>query len=69
MGNWEEWSPMTGKAIDNDMVEKLLLISIVRKFKKGEIIYWDGLDNSVYLLLSVQVDESAPWPFVKLAPL
>ncbi|KUO62901.1 MAG: hypothetical protein APF84_13140 [Gracilibacter sp. BRH_c7a] len=58
MGNWEEWSPMTGKAIDNDMVEKLLLISIVRKFKKGEIIYWDGLDNSVYLLLSGKVEIS-----------
>lgn len=58
MGSWEEWSPWTGNMIDDAMVEKLLNISTVRRYAKGEVIYWEGLDNRLFLLLSGQVEIS-----------
>lgn len=56
MAQWEEWSPWTGNMIDDEMVQKLLKLSKVEKYEKGEVIYWEGLDDRLFLLLSGKVE-------------
>ncbi|MCM1565682.1 MAG: Crp/Fnr family transcriptional regulator [Dehalobacter sp.] len=58
MAQWEAWSPWTENMIDDEMVQKLLKLSKVEKYEKGEVIYWEGLDNRLFLLLSGKVEVS-----------
>ncbi|MCM1565678.1 MAG: Crp/Fnr family transcriptional regulator [Dehalobacter sp.] len=58
MGQWEEWSPWTGNMIADEMVQKLLTLSKAAKYAKGDIIYGEGLDNKLSLLLSGTVEIS-----------
>ncbi|NLI92924.1 MAG: Crp/Fnr family transcriptional regulator [Peptococcaceae bacterium] len=58
MGSWEKWCPWTENMIDDQMVHKLLKISTIRKYSKGDVIYWEGLDNRLFLLLAGKVEVS-----------
>ena len=58
MGQWEEWSPWSNDDIDDAIIEELRMIAAIKKARKGQVLYWDGLDNSLYLLLKGSVEVS-----------
>ncbi len=56
MGCFQEWSPLTREDIDPAMVEKLLKIGSVRNYANGSVVYWEDLDNRVFMLLHGKVE-------------